>query len=81
MAKYEAQLSDYVVYLVTFLSKTKVKVNDPNYPEYTYPNLSTLKNEHSITAIKYNVKILLEYIKKTKPMTKKIYNQYSKLKM
>ncbi|WNZ75052.1 hypothetical protein PT137_04860 (plasmid) [Borreliella garinii] len=81
MAKYEAQLSDYVVYLVTFLSKTKVKVNDPNYPEYTYPNLSTLKNEHSIAAIKYNVKLLLEYIKKTKPISKKIYNQYSKLKM
>ncbi|WP_210371445.1 BBA14 family lipoprotein [Borreliella garinii] len=81
LAKYEAQLSDYVMYLVTFLSKTKVKVNDPNYPEYTYPNLSTLKDEHSITAIKYNVKLLLEYIKKTKPMAKKVYNQYSKLKM
>ncbi|WP_327785885.1 BBA14 family lipoprotein, partial [Borreliella garinii] len=35
LAKYEAQLSDYVMYLVIFLSKTKVKVNDPNYPEYT----------------------------------------------
>ncbi|WP_210359897.1 BBA14 family lipoprotein, partial [Borreliella garinii] len=81
LAKYEAQLSDYVMYLVTFLSKTKVKVNDPNYPEYTYPNLSTLKDEHSITAIKYNVKLLLEYIKKTKPIAKKVYNQYSKLKM
>ncbi|WP_325167939.1 MULTISPECIES: BBA14 family lipoprotein, partial [Borreliella] len=55
--------------------------NDPNYPEYTYPNLSTLKDEHSITAIKYNVKLLLEYIKKTKPIAKKVYNQYSKLKM
>ncbi|WP_210380683.1 BBA14 family lipoprotein [Borreliella garinii] len=81
LAKYEAQLSDYVMYLVTFLSKTKVKVNDPNYPEYTYPNLSTLKDEHSITSIKYNVKLLLEYIKKTKPIAKKVYNQYSKLKM
>ncbi len=64
MAKYEAQLSDYVVYLVTFLSKTKVKVNNPNCPEYTYPNLSILKDEHSITSIKYNIKPLLEYIKK-----------------
>ncbi|WP_316243031.1 BBA14 family lipoprotein, partial [Borreliella garinii] len=34
-----------------------------------------------ITAIKYNVKLLLEYIKKTKPIAKKVYNQYSKLKM
>ncbi len=42
LAKYEAQLSDYVMYLITFLAKTKVKVNDPNYPEYTYPYLSTL---------------------------------------
>ncbi|WP_327785830.1 BBA14 family lipoprotein, partial [Borreliella valaisiana] len=41
----------------------------------------TLKDEHSITAIKYNVKLLLEYIKKTKPIAKKVYNQYSKLKM
>ncbi|WP_373582573.1 BBA14 family lipoprotein [Borreliella garinii] len=81
LAKYEAQLSDYVMYLVTFLSKTKVKVNDLNYPEYTYPNLSTLKDEHSITSIKHNIKLLLEYIQKTKPIAKKVYNQYSKLKM
>ncbi|WP_418906333.1 BBA14 family lipoprotein (plasmid) [Borreliella tanukii] len=81
LAKYEAQLSDYAMYLVTFLSKTKSKVNDPNYPEYTYPDLSTLKDEHSITSIKYNIKLLLEYIKTTKPIAKKVYNQYSKLKM
>ncbi|MCD2349639.1 hypothetical protein LRB78_03025 [Borreliella americana] len=81
LAKYEAQLSDYVMYLVAFLSKTKVKVNDANYPIYTYPNLSTLKNEHSITSIKYNIKIYLEYIKKTKPIAEKVYNTYSQLKM
>ncbi|WP_418885727.1 BBA14 family lipoprotein [Borreliella tanukii] len=81
LAKYEAQLSDYAMYLVTFLSKTKSKVNDPNYPEYTYPDLSTLKDEHSITSIKYNIKLLLEYIKKTKPIAKKVYNTYSQLKM
>ncbi|WP_215821384.1 BBA14 family lipoprotein [Borreliella bavariensis] len=81
LAKYEAQLSDYVMYLVTFLAKTKVKVNDPNYPEYTYPNLSTLKDEHTMTSVKYNIKLLLEYIQKTKPIAKKVYNQYSKLKM
>ncbi|ACN93432.1 hypothetical protein BSV1_O27 (plasmid) [Borreliella finlandensis] len=81
LTKYEAQLSEYVMYLVTFLAKTKVKVNDPNYPEYTYPDLSTLKDEHSITAVKYNINILLEYIKKTQPIAKKVYNQYSKLKM
>ncbi len=61
LAKYEAQISDYAMSLVTFLSKTKVKANDPNYLEYIYPNLSTLKDEHSITTIKYNVKLLLEY--------------------
>ncbi|WP_187983648.1 BBA14 family lipoprotein [Borreliella bavariensis] len=81
LAKYEAQLSDYVMYLVTFLAKTKVKVNDPNYPEYTYPNLSTLKDEHTMTSVKHNIKLLLEYIQKTKPIAKKVYNQYSKLKM
>lgn len=81
LAKYEAQLSDYVMYLITFLAKTKAKVNDPNYPEYTYPKLTTLKNEHSITSVKHNIKIYLEYIKKTKPIAKKVYNKYSKLKM
>ncbi|WP_418909586.1 BBA14 family lipoprotein (plasmid) [Borreliella lanei] len=81
LAKYETQLSEYVMYLVTFLAKTKVKVNDPNYPEYPYPDLSTLKDEHSITSVKHNIKIYLEYIKKTKPIAKKVYNQYSKLKM
>ncbi|WP_418906545.1 BBA14 family lipoprotein (plasmid) [Borreliella turdi] len=81
LTKYEAQLSEYVMYLVTFLSKTKVKVNDPNYPEYTYPDLSTLKDEHSITSIKHNIRIYLEYIKKTKPIAEKVYNQYSQLKM
>ncbi|MBB6043742.1 BBA14 family lipoprotein, partial [Borreliella yangtzensis] len=67
--------------LVTFLAKTKVKVNDPNYPEYTYPDLSTLKDEHSITSIKHNIKLLLEYIERTKPIAKKVYNKYSQLKM
>ncbi|WP_417861751.1 BBA14 family lipoprotein (plasmid) [Borreliella americana] len=81
LAKYEAQLSNYVMYLITFLTKTKSKVNDPNYPTYTYPNLATLKNEHAIASIKHNIKIYLEYIQKTKPIAKKVYNQYSKLKM
>ncbi|WP_420025264.1 BBA14 family lipoprotein (plasmid) [Borreliella yangtzensis] len=81
LAKYEAQLSEYVMYLVTFLAKTKVKVNDPNYPEYTYPDLSTLKDEHSITSIKHNIKLLLEYIERTKPIATKVYNKYSQLKM
>ncbi|WP_210365563.1 BBA14 family lipoprotein [Borreliella valaisiana] len=81
LAKYEAQLSDYVMYLITFLNKTKSKVNDPNYPIYTYPDLATLKNEHSITSVKLNIKLLLEYIKKTKPIAKRVYNQYSNLKM
>ncbi|AEL70195.1 borrelia orf-D family protein (plasmid) [Borreliella afzelii PKo] len=80
LAKYEAKLSDYVMYLITFLAKTKVKVNDPNYPEYTFPDLSTLKDEHSITSIKHNIKILLEYIQKTKPIAQKVYNQYSLVK-
>ncbi|MCD2349904.1 hypothetical protein LRB78_04440, partial [Borreliella americana] len=56
-------------------------VNDSNYPEYTYPDLSTLKDEHSITSVKHNIKIYLEYIKKTKPIAEKVYNQYSQLKM
>uniref|UniRef100_UPI001C01A3EE BBA14 family lipoprotein n=1 Tax=Borreliella bavariensis TaxID=664662 RepID=UPI001C01A3EE len=52
LAKYKAQLSAYVMYLATFLAKTKVKVNDP---EYTYPNLSTLKDEHTMTSVKHNI--------------------------
>ncbi|WP_410521957.1 BBA14 family lipoprotein, partial [Borreliella garinii] len=32
-------------------------------------------DEHSITSIKYNIKLLLEYIKKTKPIAQKVYNQ------
>ncbi|WP_418905256.1 BBA14 family lipoprotein (plasmid) [Borreliella finlandensis] len=81
LAKYETQLSEYVIYLVTFLAKTKVKVNDLNYPEYPYPDLSTLKDEHSITAVRHNINIYLEYIKKTKPIAGKVYNKYSQLKM
>ncbi|WP_419261260.1 BBA14 family lipoprotein, partial [Borreliella afzelii] len=42
--------------------------------------LSTLKDEHSITSIKHNIKILLEYIQKTKPIAQKVYNQYSLVK-
>ncbi|WP_332881170.1 BBA14 family lipoprotein, partial [Borreliella burgdorferi] len=45
------------------------------------PDLSTLKDEHSITAVKHNIKIYLEYIKKTKPIAEKVYNKYSQLKM
>ncbi|AEL19351.1 BBA14 family lipoprotein [Borreliella bissettiae] len=81
LAKYKTQLSEYVMSLVTFLTKTKVKVNGPNYPEYPYPDLSTLKDEHSITAVKHNINIYLEYIKKTKLIAEKVYNQYSQLKM
>ncbi|SCW39573.1 orf-D family protein [Borreliella japonica] len=80
-AKYEAQLSEYFMYLITYLSKTKVKVNDPNYPEYTYPDLSTLKYKHTTTSVKHNIKLLLDYIQKTKPIAKKAYNQYFQLKM
>ncbi|AHH11507.1 Outer surface protein (plasmid) [Borrelia coriaceae ATCC 43381] len=32
---YEAKLSDYVMYLQVFLTRTKKKVNDPNYPKFT----------------------------------------------
>ncbi|ACN92780.1 hypothetical protein BBU118A_S05 (plasmid) [Borreliella burgdorferi 118a] len=38
-----------MLYLITLLTKTKSKVNDPNHPTYTYPNLATLKDKHSIT--------------------------------
>ncbi|MBB6043604.1 BBA14 family lipoprotein, partial [Borreliella yangtzensis] len=43
--------------------------------------LSTLKDEHSITSIKHNIKLLLEYIERTKPIATKVYNKYSQLKM
>ncbi|MCD2401768.1 hypothetical protein LRB67_05850, partial [Borreliella bissettiae] len=32
-------------------------------------------------AVKHNIKIYLEYIKKTKPIAEKVYSQYSQLKM
>ncbi|WP_412677507.1 BBA14 family lipoprotein [Borreliella turdi] len=55
LAKYEAKLSNYVMYFITFLTKTKSKVNDPNYPTYTYPNLAILKDERSIASIRHNI--------------------------
>ncbi len=43
------------MYFITFLTKTKSKVNDPNYPTYTYPNLAILKDERSIASIRHNI--------------------------
>ncbi|MDO7273085.1 BBA14 family lipoprotein, partial [Borreliella burgdorferi] len=34
-----------------------------------------------ITAVRHNINIYLEYIKKTKPIAEKVYHQYSQLKM
>ncbi len=43
LAKYETQLSEYVMYLVTFLAKTKVKVNDPQLSRISLSRLINTK--------------------------------------
>uniref|UniRef100_UPI00046733CB BBA14 family lipoprotein n=1 Tax=Borrelia persica TaxID=44448 RepID=UPI00046733CB len=80
LSEYEAKLSGYVMYLQSFLVKTKKKVNDLNYPDFTFFDPSLLKSEHSIKALLHNIKLFQDYIKNTKPIAKAVYKKYSKLK-
>lgn len=47
LSLYEAHLSSYIMYLQTFLVKTKQKVNNKNYPEFTLFDTSKLKKDRS----------------------------------
>ncbi|AHH11397.1 hypothetical protein bcCo53_001035 (plasmid) [Borrelia coriaceae] len=77
---YEAKLSDYVMYLQVFLTRTKKKVNDPKYPKFTYFDASTLKSNHTVDDLMFNINLFKKYIQVTKPIVQIVYNKYSKLK-
>ncbi|AHH13239.1 Outer surface protein (plasmid) [Borrelia hermsii YBT] len=79
LSTYEAQLSDYVMYLQVFLTRTKKKVNDTKYPKFTYFDTSALKSEQTIQDLMFNINIFKEYIKITKPIAEAVYKKYSKL--
>ncbi|ETZ17350.1 Outer surface protein [Borrelia duttonii CR2A] len=80
ISTYEAKLSDYIMYLQVFLTRTQKKVKDPNYPKFTYFNPTELKSEHTVEDLKFNIKLFQDYISITKPIAKDVYRRYSKLK-
>ncbi|UPA12557.1 BBA14 family lipoprotein [Borrelia venezuelensis] len=80
LSVYEAKLSDYVMYLQVFLTRTKKKVNDPKYPKFTYFDASTLKFESTIDDLMFNINLFKEYISITKPIAEDVYKRYTKLK-
>ncbi|AYE36784.1 hypothetical protein DB313_04615 (plasmid) [Borrelia turcica IST7] len=77
---YEAHLSSYVMYLQTFLVKTKEKFRDKDYPQFSFFDATLLKKTHTIDAVKQNIEHLKHYISITKPIVNSIYKKYSKLK-
>ncbi|AHH10028.1 Outer surface protein (plasmid) [Borrelia parkeri SLO] len=79
LSVYEAKLSDYVMYLQVFLTRTKKKVNDPKYPKFTYFDTSTLKSESTIDDLMFNINLFKEYISIIKPIAQMVYKRYSKL--
>ncbi|WKC80300.1 BBA14 family lipoprotein [Borreliella tanukii] len=78
LSLYEAHLSSYVMYLQTFLVKTKQKVNNKNYPEFKLFDTSKLEKDQNIKSIKTNITNLKNYIDKIKPIAIQIYKKYSK---
>ncbi|QFP42499.1 hypothetical protein F9Y90_05190 (plasmid) [Borrelia miyamotoi] len=77
---YEAKLSDYVMYLQVFLTRTKKKFpNDIDYPKFNYFDASLLKSQSTTDALLFNIGLLKEYIKITKPIAQSVYKKYSKL--
>ncbi|UPA13738.1 BBA14 family lipoprotein [Borrelia turicatae] len=79
LSVYEAKLSDYIMYLQVFLTRTKKKVNDPKYPKFTYFDASILKSESTIDDLMFNINLFKEYISITKPIAQMVYRKYSKL--
>ncbi|ACK74212.1 hypothetical protein LRB59_05065 [Borreliella burgdorferi] len=78
LSLYEAHLSSYIMYLQTFLVKTKQKVNNKNYPEFTLFDTSKLKKDQTLKSIKTNIAALKNHIDKIKPIAMQIYKKYSK---
>ncbi|UGQ16823.1 BBA14 family lipoprotein [Borrelia sp. RT5S] len=77
---YEARLSSYVMYLQTFLVKTKEKFKDKDYPPFTFFDTTLLQKTHTMKAVKENIQHLKHYISIIKPIVNTIYKKYSKLK-
>ncbi|MCD2332386.1 BBA14 family lipoprotein [Borreliella americana] len=78
LSLYEAHLSSYIMYLQTFLVKTKQKVNNKNYPEFTLFDTSKLEKDQTLKSIKTNIDALKKHIDKIKPIAMQIYKKYSK---
>ncbi|SCW38301.1 BBA14 family lipoprotein [Borreliella japonica] len=78
LSLYEAHLSSYIMYLQTFLIKTKQKVNNKNYPEFELFDTSKLEKDQTLKSIKTNISNLKNYIDKIKPIAMQIYKKYSK---
>ncbi|WNY70030.1 BBA14 family lipoprotein [Borreliella andersonii] len=78
LSLYEAHLSSYIMYLQTFLVKTKQKVNNKNYPEFKLFDTSKLKKDQTLESIKTNIVALKNHIDKIKPIAMQIYKKYSK---
>ncbi|WP_215536289.1 BBA14 family lipoprotein [Borreliella bavariensis] len=75
LSLYEAHLSSYIMYLQTFLVKTKQKVNNKNYPEFKLFDTSQLEKDQTLKSIKTNIANLKNYIDKIKPIAMQIYKK------
>lgn len=78
LSLYEAHLSSYIMYLQTFLVKTKQKVNSKNYPGFKLFDASKLEKDQTLKSIKANIANLKNHIDKIKPIAMQIYKKYSK---
>ncbi|ACN53316.1 BBA14 family lipoprotein (plasmid) [Borreliella spielmanii] len=78
LSLYEAHLSSYIMYLQTFLVKTKQKVNSKNYPDFKLFDTSKLEKDQTLKSIKANIANLKNHIDKIKPIAIQIYKKYSK---
>ncbi|UPA11294.1 hypothetical protein bpSLO_001147 (plasmid) [Borrelia parkeri] len=77
---YEAKLAGYALYLETFLTRTKQKFRDQNFPTFKLLDATVLRADHTLEAIQENIKHLQHYINNTKPIAFAVYKKYSKLK-
>ncbi|WP_445436340.1 BBA14 family lipoprotein [Candidatus Borreliella tachyglossi] len=78
LSAYEDKLANYVMYLQTWLVRTKQKVKDKKYPKFEFFDTTTLKYEHTLKALKENIAKYKAYILYIKPIATAVYNKYSK---
>ncbi|AWG43341.1 hypothetical protein CR532_05320 (plasmid) [Candidatus Borreliella tachyglossi] len=78
LSAYEDKLASYVMYLQTWLVRTKQKVKDKDYPKFEFFDTTTLKYEHTLKALKDNIAKYKTYILYVKPIATAVYNKYSK---